>query len=208
MAELVSILSLHGVRPLLLAYVGLKHDLPCASVAVLRECLDCRIEPVLIIDTNKQLAKTYASTLRSLETKLERPSVRPTSHPSNRESVRPTVRPVLLRRKTNIVLTATTSTLFIATTKETTKEVPRPKAAAPLLWWRPKAATFVVAMNRVDVVAADTIFVLRLSKSGRTVGRTSSRLEIVALPLFTSESAFSSSYVNLHSEQASRDILK
>ena len=63
---------------------------------------------------------------------------------------------------------ATTSTLFIATTKETTKEVPRPKAAAPLLWWRPKAATFVVAMNRVDVVAADTIFVLRLSKSGWT----------------------------------------
>ena len=26
------------------------------------------------------------------------------------------------------------------------------KAAAPLLWWRPTAATFVVAMNRVDVV--------------------------------------------------------
>ena len=36
--------------------------------------------------------------------------------------------------------------------KETTKEVPRPEAAAPLLWWRPTAATFVVAMNRVDVV--------------------------------------------------------
>ena len=45
-----------------------------------------------------------------------------------------------------------TSSPFIATTKETTKEVPRPKAAAPLLWWRPTAATFVVAMNRVDVV--------------------------------------------------------
>ena len=30
--------------------------------------------------------------------------------------------------------------------------MPRPEAAAPLLWWRPKAATFVVAMNRVDVV--------------------------------------------------------
>ena len=30
--------------------------------------------------------------------------------------------------------------------------MPRPKAAAPLLWWRPTAATFVVAMNRVDVV--------------------------------------------------------
>ena len=30
--------------------------------------------------------------------------------------------------------------------------MPRQQAAAPLLWWRPKAATFVVAMNRVDVV--------------------------------------------------------
>ena len=30
--------------------------------------------------------------------------------------------------------------------------MPRPKAAAPLLWWRPTAATFVVAMNGVDVV--------------------------------------------------------
>ena len=30
--------------------------------------------------------------------------------------------------------------------------MPRPEAAAPLLWWRPTAATFVVAMNRVDVV--------------------------------------------------------
>ena len=149
MAELVSILSLHGVRPLLLAYVGLKHDLPCASVAVLRECLDCRIEPVLIIDTNKQLAKTYASTLRSLETKLERPSVRPTSHPSNRESVRPTVRPVLLRRNT-------TFTLFIATTTETTKEVLQPEAAAPLLLWRPTAASRQFCSsweNGVDVVA-------------------------------------------------------
>ena len=28
----------------------------------------------------------------------------------------------------------------------------RPKAAAPLLWWRQTAATFVVAMNGVDVV--------------------------------------------------------
>ena len=98
-------------------------------------------------------------------------NVRPTDHPSNREPVRPTVRPDLLRRKTNIVSAATTSTLFIATTKETTKEVPRPKAAAPLLWWRPKAATFVVAMNRVDVVAADTIFVcVSVSLDGLSVG--------------------------------------
>ena len=33
------------------------------------------------------------------------------------------------------------------------------------------------AANVVNVVAADTIFVLRLSKSGRTVGRTGSRLD-------------------------------
>ena len=31
-------------------------------------------------------------------------------------------------------------------------------------------------MNRIDVVALNTIFVLRLSKTGRTVGRTDSRL--------------------------------
>ena len=93
-----------------------------------------------------------------------------TDHPSNREPVRPTVRLVLLRRKANIVLSATTSTSFTATTKETTNEVARPKAAPPLLWWRPKAATFVVAMNRVDVVALNTIFALRLSKT--RVGRT------------------------------------
>ena len=37
--------------------------------------------------------------------------------------------------------------------------------------------SFVVAMNRVDVVALNTIFALRLSKTGRTVGRTDSRLD-------------------------------
>ena len=48
---------------------------------------------------------------------------------------------------------ATTSTLFIAITKETTKEVAWPKAVPPLLWWRPKAATFVVvALNMVNIV--------------------------------------------------------
>ena len=61
--------------------------------------------------------------------------VRPTNHPSNRESVPPTVRPAVLRSNTNIVFDVMTSTLFIATTKETTKEVARPKAAPPLLWW-------------------------------------------------------------------------
>ena len=37
------------------------------------------------------------------------------------------------------------------------------------------ARSFVVAMNRVDDVALNTIFALRLSKTGRTVGRTGSR---------------------------------
>ena len=43
--------------------------------------------------------------------------------------------------------------------------------------WPPTAATVVAAMNRVDVVALNALFVLRLSKSGRTVGWTDSRLD-------------------------------
>ena len=45
--------------------------------------------------------------------------------------------------KTSFVVTATIFAPFKANTKETTKEVARPKAASPLLWWRPQAATFV-----------------------------------------------------------------
>ena len=95
-------------------------------------------------------------------------------HPSNQASVRPTVRrPGLPTYKTSIVLTATIFTLFKATTKETTKEVARPKAAPPLLWWRPQAATFVMALNRVNIVAVNAILVLHVGKTGRrTVGRT------------------------------------
>ena len=37
--------------------------------------------------------------------------------------------------------------------------------------------SFVVATNRADVVAVNTIFVLRLSKTGKVVGRTDSRLD-------------------------------
>ena len=44
---------------------------------------------------------------------------------------------------TSIVVTATIFTPFKPNTKETTKEVARPKAASPLLWWRPQAANFV-----------------------------------------------------------------
>ena len=54
-----------------------------------------------------------------------------------------------------------------------------PSSEAPLLDVRGTSfvVSFVVAMNRVDVVALNTIFVLRLSKTGRTVGRTDSRLD-------------------------------
>ena len=45
--------------------------------------------------------------------------------------------------KASIAVTATIFTVFKANAKETTKEVARPKAAPPLVWWRPKAATFV-----------------------------------------------------------------
>ena len=88
-------------------------------------------------------------------------------HPSNRESVRPTARLVLLRRKANIVLSATTSTLFGR----------HHKGGAAFGRATSFAVFFVVAMNRVDVVALNTIFSLGLSKTRRTVGRTDSRLD-------------------------------
>ena len=85
-------------------------------------------------------------------------------HPSNRESVRLTARPISLGRKTNVVLNATTPTL------STTKALAFGRATSFVVF-------FVVGTNKVDVVAVNTIFVLRLSKTGRTVGRTDSRLD-------------------------------
>ena len=61
----------------------------------------------------------------------------------------------------------------IWTTKETTKEVARPRAAPPLLWWQPQAATCVFAVGRVNTVAVNAILVLHFGRTGRrTVGRT------------------------------------
>ena len=94
----------------------------------------------------------------------DRPSVRPAVR-----GMRLTARPVLLRRKTNIVLSAKTSSLFIATTKDAPKEAAPPSAAPPLLW---EGATFVVAVNRADVIALNTISVLCVSKIGLSVGPT------------------------------------
>ena len=64
------------------------------------------------------------------------------------------------------MLTATVFIIFTALTTETTKEVPRPKAAPPLLRWRPQAATFVEAVNIVNIVAVNTVLVLHLSQPG------------------------------------------
>ena len=95
-----------------------------------------------------------------------------TDHPSNREPVRPTVRPDLLRRKTNIVSAATTSTLFIATTKVAAFGRHHKRGAAAFGRGTSFVVSFVVAMNRVDVVAADTIFVcVSVSPDGLSVGR-------------------------------------
>ena len=100
-----------------------------------------------------------------------------TDHPSNRESVRPTVRLFLLRRKANIVLSATTSTLFITTTKVAPFGRDHKRGGAAFGRATSFVVSFVVAVNRVDVVALNTIFALRLSKTRRTVGRTDSRLD-------------------------------
>ena len=64
------------------------------------------------------------------------------------------------------MLTAAIFAVFIGSTKEATKEVAWPKAAPPLLWWRPKAATFVEAVNIVNIVAVNTVLVLHLSQPG------------------------------------------
>ena len=53
------------------------------------------------------------------------------------------------------MLTATILTIFTASTNETTKEVARPKAA-----------TFVEAVNIVNIVAVNTVLVLHLSQPG------------------------------------------
>ena len=100
-----------------------------------------------------------------------------TDHPSNREPVRPTVRLVLLRRKANIVLSAMTSTLFIATTKVAAFGRHHRRGGAAFGRATSFVVSFVVAMNREDVAALNTIFALRLSKTTRTVGRTDSRLD-------------------------------
>ena len=87
------------------------------------------------------------------------------------------VRRVLLRRKANIALSATTFTLFIATTKVAAVGRHHKRGGAAFGRATSFVVDFVVAMNRVDVVAVNTIFVLRLSKTGRTAGRTDSRLD-------------------------------
>ena len=103
----------------------------------------------------------------------DRSSVRPTDHPSNRESVRPTVRPVLLRRKTNIVLSATTSTVFIATTKVAAVGRHHKRGGGRATSF---VVSFVEAVNIVNIVAVNTVLVLHLSQpggllAGRAVGR-------------------------------------
>ena len=56
--------------------------------------------------------------------------------------------------KTSIVVTATIFTLFKASTKETTKEVARPKAATPLFVVAANGRHLCVsALNEVNVVA-------------------------------------------------------
>ena len=74
------------------------------------------------------------------------------------------------------MLSATTSTLVIATTKVAAVGRHYKRGAAAPGQETSFVVSFVVAMNRVDVVALNTIFVLRLSKTGRTVGRTDPRL--------------------------------
>ena len=89
-----------------------------------------------------------------------------TDQPSNRKSVRPTVRPVLQRRKTNIVLSATTSTLFIATTKVAAVGRHHKRGGAASGRATSFVVSFVLALNRVNIVAVTTILVLHVGVIG------------------------------------------
>ena len=59
-------------------------------------------------------------------------------------------------------------TLFAHKTK---KEVARPKATPPLLWWRPKAVTFAVALIKVHIVAVTKTLVLHVGVIGHHIPR-------------------------------------
>ena len=95
-------------------------------------------------------------------------------HPSNQASVRPTVRrPGLPTYKTSIVLTATIFTLFKATTKVAACGRHHKRGGAAFGRATSFVVSFVVALNRVNIVAVNTILVLYVGKPGRrTVGRT------------------------------------
>ena len=95
-------------------------------------------------------------------------------HPSNQASVRPTVRrPGLPTYKTSIVLTATIFTLFKATTKVAACGRHHKRGGAASGRATSFVVSFVVALNRVNIVAVNTILVLYVGKPGRrTVGRT------------------------------------
>ena len=65
----------------------------------------------------------------------------------------------------------------------------------PPLWWRPKAATFVLALNKAHVLALNTAHVLRLSKADVLAPNRAHvlRLNIEICPVFTAntkEAAF------------------
>ena len=69
------------------------------------------------------------------------------------------------------------STLFTATTKVAAVGGHHERCAAVSGRGTSLVVFFVVAMNSVGVVALNTIYVLRLSKTGRTVRRMDSRLD-------------------------------
>ena len=106
-----------------------------------------------------------------------RPSCRPSmgqpspaDHPSNPKSVRPTDRPVLPRCKTSIVLTATIFTLFTTTTKVAACGRHHKRGAAAFGRGTSFVASFVEAVNIVNIVAVNTVLVLHLSQLGGLLG--------------------------------------
>ena len=105
-----------------------------------------------------------------LRKELDKRETASTDHPSIQSKVRPTtVRPVLLRRKSYIVLRARILAPFKAHTKVAAFDRHNKRGGAAFGRATSFVVSFVLALNRVNVVAVTTILVLHVGVIGHHV---------------------------------------
>ena len=118
---------------------------------------------------------------------------KPPCFPSNfseHEALTTVRRPVLPTCKTSIALTATIFTLFKAIKKMAACDRHHKRGGAAIGRASSFVIFFVMAFNRVGIVAINAIVVLHVVKTGRrTVGRTPLRLHVINHPLLNPNKA-------------------